>query len=76
MKGEWSAPGRRPPEDDLLPFKLIVGISRVTTMADGSYRIWLDIGENDTPAAAKLLALRRDTVEVEFQRRITSGRDE
>lgn len=71
MKGDWEAPGRKPPPDGIFPFKINAQIAKVTTMVDGSYRCILDFGEDNTPEAAKLLACRRLVVQVEFQKRIT-----
>jgi len=70
-KGEWAAPGKKPPPSDIFPFECVAGIAKVMTMADGSYRVWLDLGENDTPEAVKIMALRRNTVQIKFIKRVT-----
>ena len=71
MKGKWKAPGKQPPSADIFPFDCVVGIAKVMTMSDGSYRVWLDLGENDTPEAVKIMAIRRNTVLVKFIKLVT-----
>ena len=47
------------------PISLSCAIAKVTTMADGSFRVYLDLPETALMAAAELMACKRDGVYLE-----------
>lgn len=65
---DWESPGAKPVSDSLFPIKFQASMAQVRTMADGSFRVVLDLGENDLPAAALLMATRGKVLEVEIRK--------
>ena len=58
-------PGKGPHEGDAIELKATV--VQVKTMADGGYRIQLDVGENDfVPVMALMPAVRKVFFQVKF----------
>ena len=51
---------RKPKDDKLIKFS--ADVAQVKTMADGGIRISLDLSENETEAARKLMDCRRYSV--------------
>ena len=47
------------------PISLSCAVAKVTTMADGSFRVYLDLPETALMAAAELMACKRDGVYLE-----------
>ncbi len=62
MKLDWQAPGKEPNVSGILPVDFLTTICRVSTMADRGFRVWLDIPDTETPAAAKLLTLQKQVL--------------
>jgi len=53
MGFDWKAPGRDKAEVDGVVFR--ADVAQVKTMADGGYRVTLDIGEQDAKSVSELL---------------------
>jgi hypothetical protein len=53
MKMEWKAPGRDKSNTGEVTFR--ADIAQIKTMADGGYRVVLDLGEQDAVAVGMLL---------------------
>lgn len=54
----------------LLPFKIVAEVIKVSTMSDKGFRVILDFGEGNIAEAAKLMALLKMAIVVEFQNEV------
>lgn len=60
MKMDWTAPGRDKAKVGEVAFKC--DVAQIKTMADGGYRLVLDLGEQDAGAVSLLLPSVKRTI--------------
>lgn len=68
MAFEWTAPGKSPKGlSGMFPITLQATVAQVKTMADGGFRLMLDVGESDIVSVAKFLAMRGIVLELDVR---------